>query len=391
MAFLIFVDAFAEGFHRKWIDQVARIFLGHIQIHALGFFESYLSFDVQQVIENPEEIVERVSQVPGVVAASPRLDTFAFGSTGEYAHTMRMLGIDPLREGAVTGYPERIVAGEYLSPDPVPGAPEILLGEGMAKYFRVQPGDRIFVTVQTFTGDVNYEVFYVRGIFRTANPDVDNFLVLVHLKDLQRLMAQDVAYFQGKVTGIVVLVEDAMRAKEVAQRIREALADTPYEVRSWEEMAPDLVQLLNLDRAFLRVLLFVFLLVSALATSNTVLMAVLERIREFGVMLALGFGPSDIFRLILLESAIVGFLGALLGLAGGTLLSLYFRVKGLDLQAFAHGLGWMLGEDTVVYFVLRPHFAVEVAVTLLLVVLVAGLYPAWRARSLKPVDALRYV
>jgi len=390
VTFLIVMQGFRDGFRNKWVDVATRTFLGHIQIHAAGYFQSYLSMDISKTMANWQEVAEKLPK-DKIVAAAPRVDAFGFASTGETSHTLRLVGALAPEEARVTWFAEKIVAGEYLSPSDDPERHEILIGEELQKYFRVKVGDRLFVMVQTFTADVAYEVFFIKGIFRTRNPDVDNFVALVHLETLQKAMAQDVPYFKDKVSGLVIRVKSGQEPQEVARLIQSRLEGTDYEVKSWEQMAPDLVQLLNLIEAFTWVMYLILFLVAALNTTNTVLMAVMERVREFGVMVAQGTEPNHIVVLVVLESIILGFLASLVGVTLGVVISLHYARVGFDLSHFSEGLRWMLGDETRVYFRLTAKEVLETGLAMVAVVAMAGLYPAIRASRLKPVEALRYV
>jgi ABC-type lipoprotein release transport system permease subunit len=390
VTFLVVMQGFRDGFREKWVDVATRTFLGHIQVHSAGYFQSYLSMDISKVMENWQDVAAKLP-MEKMVAVAPRMDAFGFASTGETSHTLRLVGALAPEEAKITSFAEKIVEGDYLSARDNPDRHEIIIGVDLKNYFKAEVGDRMFVMIQTFTSDVAYEVFFIKGIFRTRNPDVDNFVGVVHLETLRKAMAQDVAYFQDKVSGLVIRVRSGEEPLEVAREIQNRLGGTPYEVKSWEQMAPDLVELLNLIEAFTLVMYFILFLVAALNTMNTVLMAVMERVREFGVMVAEGTEPNQIVLLVVLESVILGVIASALGLLLGTIICIHYGRAGFDLSHFSEGLRWMLGDETRVFFRLTAGEVLKTGLAMVVVVTVAGLYPALRASRLKPVEALRYV
>ncbi|MHA2620203.1 MAG: ABC transporter permease [bacterium JZ-2024 1] len=389
VTFLVVMQGFRDGFREKWVDVATRTFLGHIQIHSPGYYQSYLSMDISKVLGNWRDLLPRLP-MDKVVAVSPRIDAFGFASTGENSHTLRLVGALAPEEARITSFAEKIVEGAYLSPEDNPEQHEILIGADLKAYFKAEVGDRLLVMVQTFTSDVVYDVFFIKGVFRTRNPDVDNFVGIVHIDTLQKLMAQDVAYFEDKVSGLVIRVKKGYKPQEIARQIQANLG-AEYEVKSWEQLAPDLLQLLNLIEAFTLVMYFILFLVAALNATNTVLMAVMERVREFGVMLAQGTEPNHLVLLVVLESAIIGAIASTVGLFLGSLISLHYARAGFDLSHFSEGLKWMLGDETRVYFTLTAQEILVTGIAMVCVVALAGLYPALRASRLKPVEALRYV
>lgn len=389
VTFLVVMQGFRDGFRDRWVDVATRTFLGHIQIHAPGYYHSYLSMDISRVLGDWKKVIGKLP-ADKLIAAAPRVDAFGFVSTGENSHTIRLVGVLAPEEAKITAFAEKIIEGSYLGEQDNPERHEIIIGEELQHYLKVGVGDRLFMMVQTFTSDVAYEVFFIKGIFRTRNPDVDNFVGVIHLETLQKLMAQDVPYFQNKVSSVVIRVKKQYEPMQVANEIQARLGNG-YDVKSWQQLAPDLLELLNLIEAFALVMYFILFLVAALNTTNSVLMAVMERVREFGVMLAEGIEPNHLVLLIVLESIIIGAIASAFGLILGTLISIHYARVGFDLSQFAEGLKWMLGDETRVYFALTTREVIQTGVAMVGVVALAGLYPALKASRLKPVEALRYV
>ncbi len=388
MAFLVISACFITGFHSKWIEGVARFFLGHIQIFQKGYYVHYYSLNLEKAMNTGEEVRQQ-AMIPGVESASLRLETLGFGSYAGKFHTMRIVGIQPENEKVISLFARKIRKGEYLSDQPEEKK-QILVGQGFASDMGLEVGSRILVMVQTFAGDVAYEVFFVQGIFQTGHPDVDNFVVLVHLTQLREIMAQEMEYFTRRSTSVVLLVNPARHTPLIAKKLRERLDNRQYEVLTWEEMAPDLKALLQLNQATWTIFILILFLVSIVSTTNAMLMSVMERIREFGLLTSMGMAPVSLMGMVFLEALYLGLMGGTIGFGAGLLLSAHFAQVGLDLSWFQKGLAWMIGEDTRVFFEFPIPLLILLFLSMQVVAVVSALYPAWKASRVNPIEAMRF-
>ncbi|MFN4182431.1 MAG: ABC transporter permease [bacterium] len=244
--------------------------------------------------------------------------------------------------------------------------------------------------MQTFSGDPAYEVFYVRGIFKTGHPDVDHFVVLVHISDLRKIMAQEIEYFQGRTSSVVLTVHPARLTPVVARRLKKIPYLAGYDILTWEEMAPDLKALLQLNQATWTIFILILFLVSIVSNTNVMLMSVMERIREFGLLTAMGMGPITLMAMVFLEALFIGILGGTSGAVAGILASVYFARKGLDLSLFQKGLAWLMGEDTRVFIEFPVLLLISLYLSMLFISVLSAMYPACKASRVDPVEAMRF-
>lgn len=387
-AFLILSACFITGFHSKWISGVSQFFLGNIQIFQKGYYQHYYSLNLDRTMNTGEE-VKKWARIPGVVVASQRLETVGFAAFGGEFHTMRILGVEPDEEKKISAFARKIREGNYLSSQPQEKK-EILVGRGFADSLGVSIGDRILGMIQTFSGDPAYEVFYVRGIFKTGHPDVDHFVVVVHISDLRKIMAQGIEYFQGRTSSVVLAVSPSRLTPVIARELKKNPNLAGYDILTWEEMAPDLKALLQLNQATWTIFILILFLVSIVSNTNVMLMSVMERIREFGLLLAMGMGPGTLRAMVFMEALFIGILGGTSGAVAGILASWYFAKKGLDLSWFQKGLAWMMGEDTRVFFEFPLLLLFILYLSMLAISVLSAMYPAYKASKVDPVEAMRF-
>jgi ABC-type lipoprotein release transport system permease subunit len=268
--------------------------------------------------------------------------------------------------------------------------PPIVIGKEMATELGARVGDRVTVTIQPAKNEkgeataMRTGAFLVKGIYATGVLDVDAHVVLVPLASLQQLAGV------GKgVTMVAVLLHETRRTAEATSGLAARLAGTPDEVLPWQKAAPELYAAIVIDEGGMYVMMAIVYIVVAAGILNTILLSVLERTREFGVLLALGMPPSRIGAIVMTESAVLGVASIAVGLVLGLLGNHRLETHGLSLD-----VGHMEASGVLLpshfYSDLAPHKVVWSALAVLTIVLVSALYPALRAGRLQPVEAMHH-
>lgn len=378
---VVFFVALAAGLHEKMIEDSVRVHAGHVSISGKGYLESRT---LEQFVHFDPALRAVLESTPGVQGFAPRLVGFGLLSRETATQGVAVLGIDPELEPRVTTLDERVRRGHFLRP----GAKrEILLGERLARSLGADLGDELLLYSQAYTLESAYELFRVAGIFKFPEPALDRSLALISLSDAQAFFV-----YGDRVSEVAVLAKDADASRAVAASLAgrvPAAAREPVEVHTWRETMPELVQFILLDDAGMYILLVILVVVVGFGILNTILMAVLERRREFGVLLALGMRPTAIFRLVYLESMLLAGIGLALGLAIGIPLVLWFAAHPVPLSGAAVGAMELWGIEPLMTWKLKPLNPIGSAVTILGVAALAALYPALKASRARPVDALR--
>jgi ABC-type lipoprotein release transport system permease subunit len=314
LSVLLFHQSFVTGFQGVFIENSVRLHTGHIQIHREGYQRQK---KVELVIEEQEALeAEAILEgIDGVEAYSMRVNFRGLISSAENSSGVQIFGIEPEREGEVTLISRKMRVGEYLSPD---DDDSIILGRTLADDLAVGLGDKVVIMTQALDGSLGAELFRVRGLFESGSPQFDEAVVYV-----TKGAAQGILEMGAGVNEVAVLVEDGDVVEGISEKLKGATAGSGLEVLSWLEISPQIAQTLELQGSGLLIVLAIIFAIVALGVINTMLMSVMERIREFGVMLSLGTRPRHIVTIIITEAFCLGVLGLLFGVFRGLL---FFRL-----------------------------------------------------------------
>jgi len=275
-----------------------------------------------------------------------------------------------------------IVSGTYLTPGK---GREVLVGTKLARELDARIGERIVLMVQSEDGSMGAEALKLAGTFETGSDSFDGQLAFVALPDGQRLLGCGRA-----VTSVVIMMKDFQAIDGAHAALAAAVAGLPVNALSWRDVNREIVGVIGFQDAIMGILLAVIFLIVAVGIANTLLMALYERVREFGLMMAMGSTPGEVSRLVVLESLLLGVIGLGAGGALGSGLVLFFHRRGLTLP-LKEALSYMLPFDKVIYMDFAPRSHLISAAALLVTCAAAAVVPAVRAARLKPVDALRHI
>lgn len=375
----IFVLAFFDGFFETTIDNSTRYITGHVQAERPGFRRELAP---ELALEKPDALLAELRAVPGVRAAAPRIQAQALASTAAKSEGIMLLGIDPAVERDVTFIDRTVVEGRPLAP----GADrEVMLGRKLAEKLRVRLGEKIVVMAQAADGELGTAAYRVSGIFATESASFDGAFAFVTLSAAQSMLA-----LGWKVSTVNVRLDDRSRTSAAVRELRERFGSRGVAFAPWPELLPQLDEMVKFNRVVTNILLAVLLLVVATAVMNTVFMAVTERTREFGVMMALGTSPAAMLRMVVYETVLLLAMAALVGYGAGIAAVAYVGRVGLDLSGFFEGYAAVPGLTGIVYLRLIPASIVPPGLALLIAGVLVSLYPAAKAARLHPSIAIRH-
>jgi len=381
IAALTFLSALNDG----WLENMRENFVltetGHIQIHAMGFQESQ---QISDAIKDPAALIRAVDQAEGVRAWAPRVSTSGLASAAGANAGALIVGIDAVRELEVSRFREFLHAGEWLKP----GDPRaLMLGTVLAEKLEVGLGDKVVLMAQTPSGDLASEVFRVRGVLQSGVMSIDNMMVMIPLETAQQWLD-----LNRGVTNIVIRTDSFEMVDRVTAGLKQLLqAGEPVEkleILRWMEIDPMAEQWTEMADVYTWIVLAIVIIVVLAEVLNTMLMSMHDRIREFGLMGALGTQGSQLFAMMIWETVILVSAGGLLGYGLGAWISYYYSVHGLDLSTYATAFSFMY-MSPVVYPVLSVESAVRIIGAAIVGAALAGIYPAWKASKLDPVEAMR--
>lgn len=393
-ALLIVMTGFADGTHEQMADIGIRMGLGDVVVEPVGYRDDPT---IDRTLSDASR-VEEAARALGIPldGVARRLRTDGLVQAGGAGLGAVVWGVDPAVEGQLSkiGAPDSIVQGAALDADdtspPAGQPPPVVIGRDMATELGAHVGDRVTVTVQPAkrqngeTQSMRTGAFLVKGIYSTGVLDVDAHVVLVPIASLQRLT--DV---EGGVTMVAILLRETRRTPEATAALAARLSGSADDVLPWQKAAPELYSAIVIDEGGMYVMMAILYIVVAAGILNTILLSVLERTRELGVLLALGTPPSRVVAIVMTESLILGVASIAVGLVIGLLGNHRLETHGIALD-----VGHMEASGVLLpshfYSDLAPEKVVWSALVVLAIVLLSAVYPALRASRLNPVEAMHH-
>lgn len=381
----VFFIGINDGSHNSMIRNAIKLGEGYITVQPAGYLEApandkYLAdgaeLDAQlRAMALPGKVDARIAL--RVLVSSP-YNSVGAGLEGMAASDQRAQMLQPF-----------VVEGAWLAADDERG---VIIGEGMARKLKVKVGGKIVVMAGKRGGDAEAQLGRVRAIFDSSMDELDSFLVISNLSLARHfLVAEGADASADPITRLAVYLDDPEQLQPWTQRIEQAVASPSIAVLDWQQMMPQLVQFIVLDSAGAYVFLAVILVLIVFGIVNTVLMSVLERTREFGLLRALGLSRTHLLLMVFLEATLLSVLAVGIGWALGGLVHLWFSHYGLDLSGMLGDSTAVAGTfmDPVVKTELSQARVLQLTLIVFLTTLTTGIYPAIKAARVTPVQALR--
>ncbi|PLX71252.1 MAG: ABC transporter permease [Desulfuromonas sp.] len=377
-ALLILALGIFSGMFRDMLASVTEQYQGHMVLMGSDY---HLRRDMYAHL--PQDIVSQLKlrDEPDITGVSPRLRSFGLLSVRDSSQPTELIGMLPDLERQVTSLQKQLVAGRYLDKSDRDGA---LIGQGLARKMGLHIGDELVFVTQAADGSIGNDLLVVRGIFATGDSRHDNNLVLAPLPWLQSIMA-----LPGRIHEVAMRLADPMQAAATAKRLASRLPEDLLAL-DWGTLLPEMRDVIASYDVSRMIVVTILYLATGLGILNTFFMSVMERTREFGILMAQGMRPWTIRRLVLLETLVLGCIALAIGLLCGGLMTWYMQQVGIDLSAqitpVTYAGGTIPPRLSAVFE--TGNFTIPSGM-LLIICLMAGFLPANRAARLDPVQALR--
>ncbi len=369
------VIGLSDGAYSNIIEMFTGNRIGHIQVHREGYHEKP---SIYKTINDYESIGEAIESDKGVEAWTPRVYAGGLGSVGEKSTAVRIIGVDVARETKATQFDKKIVQGNTLAET---ASREAVIGQGLAKTLAATLGSKFVIFSQAADGSIANDEYTIVGITESGDDITDRITCYLHLEDAQELFV-----LEGRVHEIVVIVSNINKVGKITQTIEERLDDSTLEVLPWQVVAKSFYDAMQTDKQGDAVARLIIMLIVAIGVLNTVLMSVLERTREYGVLKAVGTKPIQIFWLVLCEVVIItiGSIGI------GALLSVIINYV-LSIHGLTYAEGLTLGgvEFGTMYAEVNAQCLLIPGITVMLSATLVGLFPAIKAARIMPAKAMR--
>ncbi len=336
------------------------------------------------VLAKGDALIEELGMAPGVRVVAPRVHVEGMLSTSASTVPVTVRGVDPDTEPKIHDISAYLSDGTWFEAEL---ESPLVLGKVLVDELDVEIGDRVILTANDVNGEMGRHLFHLAGIVSTGSRASDYGIAIARVEDARRALGIDEGFTQiGLVGGDRFALADGVRG---------AIADDRVEVLPWDQAMPELVGFIEMKKgggAMMGVLLFFVVLFSIV---NTFMMVVMERVREFGLLGALGLTPWQSAKVLLIESTLLAFVSMAIGLGVALALHGYISVAGIDIAALSGDSASMdvAGvslTDTVIRSAIDPASWIGASISVLVMVLVAALYPAWKASRLVPAEAMRF-
>ena len=375
---LVFMMSLQFGMYDLMIDNGLKAATGHMQVQAPGYVDDQ---KMRQTVPAVRELAADLRAELATDNVAARAQSFVLASSEDRSYGIAVIGVEPEFEPIVSSIPGLVSEGRFLEEG---DAPEIIIGKVLARNLRVGLGDELTLLGSGLDGSFAAAVVKIVGIFDSGIADLDRSVVEVPLP-----FFQDVFYMEGAGHQVVINAPNIDLAPELFTRVQALVpADDDHVVHDWNRLQPGLRQAIQADMSSAFFMYGILVILVAFSVLNTQLMSVLERTREFGIVMSLGLKPGRIGRLVILETMMMGLLGAVIGAAAGALVTSWFSVNGLSIPGM---------EEMAAQFNLPARMYPQVSLMTLLVgpsivflfSVLAALYPAIRLHWLHPVAAMR--
>jgi putative ABC transport system permease protein len=373
----LFMVALMNGMMQQKIDATIENEISDMQIHNPKFLENE---SIEYAIPNLEEVGALLNQNEEITAWCARGKATGMASTAHSGNGVMINGIDPAREKEVTAIYNNLSEGTYFEKQS--RIPSIIISKKLAEHLKTGLGKKVVLTTASLDGETVQGLYKIEGIYRTANTMFDELNVFILADKLQNMVAP----------GDIIVNEIAIRFTKGTDinLARDALsAEIPeLSVLSWKELAPTLIAVVGMMDQFGFILVLIILLALAFGIINVMLMAIIERTRELGMLMAIGMNRARVFKLIMLETIFMSVTGAVFGVILTVITLSLIGNNGLNFASWAEGFE-ALGYNALVFPIIETSFYFVLGIMVIVASMLASIWPARKALKLHPADAIR--
>ena len=371
----LFLMAMTLGLNEQRMSGAVDTYLSHIQIHNPTFKENH---NLNDYIKDKEQIIKAISEEKTIKAYAERIVAYGMIANANASKGIELLGVQPAQEKQLTVISERLTQGTYFTKFKKNPA---VIGEKLAKKLQLKIRSKIVVTLQDIDGNLTSALFRVEGIFKTNSSVFDEGTLFVRQQDLDRSIGM-----KGRVHEIALIGNSMDDIASIQQTLFQKISSS--KVESWDEISPELGYAQKMMGSMVFIFMGIVLLALAFSIINTMLMAVLERKKELGMLMAVGMNKKRLFTMISFETLFIVLIATPIGMLLSYLTIEYFNQHGIDLSAVASGLE-SLGIGSRIYTYLPSNLYINITAMTLVVAFIASVFPARRALKLRPAEAIR--
>jgi ABC-type lipoprotein release transport system permease subunit len=389
-ALAVFFIGLGDGSHNSMIRNAIKLGDGHISVQGKGYLEAPANY---KYLEQGSELLKELKALELNAELAPRISLQVLASSATNSVGLGFEGLASANDPRFEDISEKIIEGDS---DIFSSERSVLIGEKLARKLKVDVGGKIVLMAGKKGGDSQAQLARVKGVFKTGLDEVDSYFVIGNLRLASLFLEGEGADLKSMpLTRIAIFLENEREQNQAYSLIKSSLLSKPsfenVAVLDWQTMMPQLVQFILVDDAGNYIFLALILIMVAVGVVNTVLMSVLERTREFGLLRALGISRNYLIVLVFLETLMLSFMSVLVGWFIGGPVHFWFAKNGLDISSLMSENMQMAGTymDTIIYTELSFDRVFQLTFIIFFITLVTGIYPAIKAGRVTPIEALK--
>lgn len=369
-------NSLQDGVFDNLIKNVVSFYNGYVQIHKKGYWEERI---LDNVFEDSEELQHTILTGANVQGLAPRFESFALSATETNTKSAMVIGISPDKENAITQLKSKIIEGHYLTANDT----DILISEGLMKRLGTKLNDTIVLLGQGYHGSIASGKFRIKGILKFGSPDLNNQSLYINLP-----FAQEMYGAPDKLTSYVVNLKANDAMDQTARNLRNILGND-YEIMTWEEMMPEVTQHIKTDKASMYIIVILLYILVCFGIFGTLLMMMVERKYEIGMLVAIGMKKIKLIYLLILESLFTVITGCLLGILISIPVVYYLKINPIRFTGEFAKTYEEFGFEPIFPASTDSDIFIEQGVIVLLLGLILSLYPLVKILRLDPIESMK--
>ncbi len=373
----LFIMAMTLGLNEQRMNGAIDSYLSHIQIHNPTYVDDA---NIKHTIIEKDKLITQLKKTKSIKAFSTRVKVTSMASSSKGAYGVQLVGIKPKMEMMVSNISSLLQSGSYL--EKFKKNPTVI-GQKLADKLGVKVKSKIVMSFQDVNDEIITAAFRVEGIYKTTSSRYDEFNVFVKQKDIDRLTG-----LEGKIHEVAAICSSLTLVDATVASI--ATKSNGNKVRGWDEVAPELGYAQEMMSSAIYIFMGIILFALAFGIINTMLMAILERKRELGMLMSIGMNKLKLFMMVVFETIFLSSIAVPIGMLLSYFFIEYFARNGIDLSSVAAGLE-SLGIGAIIYPYLPVHFYFTITFMTIIVALISSIIPARRALKLNPAESVRAV
>jgi ABC-type lipoprotein release transport system permease subunit len=372
----VLTSSLQDGIFDNLVRNVVSFYSGYIQLHKTGYWNEQL---IDNSFSQSDTLYRKVQGCNNVESLTPRLESFALASSETFTKGCLVVGVDPAGENRITRLSEKISSGHYLQL----GSREIVVAEGLASRMQLNLYDTIVLIAQGYHGSTAAGKYRVGGLAHFGSPDLNDRMVFMPLD-----LAQDFFGAEGQITSYVISLEDNNQLNPTAEELRKQVG-AGFEIMTWEDMMPEIAQHIRTDKASSAIIEAILYLLICFGIFGTLLMMMVERKFELGMLVAVGMKKRKLSSLLMLESVFTVITGCLLGILFSMPIVIYLNRHPLRISGSIARVYERFGFEAVFPASTEPSHFINQGLVVLVIGLLLSFYPVIKIIRMNPVQAMR--